>query len=207
MFYLTIGSRFLAFSTQISTVLEGGVCLTRFFSLLRVLNVWQRKLGSLVERSIPVLTPADSKSAEYFLLMRFTLSRSPRLTHLSSVAYVTPILSARCCRSCFVAPAITRSFTVLMPESLSNPPHLGPIPLIVSMSRSISTGLFLIVIDGGSLFMRVSKSMGSGRGVEKSGGTGIVRRGSFLVRRAKPYGVAAISIQKNPSVIPFKRGA
>ena len=154
-----------------------------------------------------MLTPADSKSAEYFLLMPFTLSRSPRLTHLSSVAYVTPILSARCCRSCFVAPAITRSFTVLMPESLSNPPHLGPIPLIVSMSRSISTGLFLIVIDGGSLFMRVSTSMGSGRGVEKSGGTGIVRRGSFLVRRAKPYVVAAISIQKNPFVIPFKRVA
>src|SRR4030067_1364934 len=194
MFYLTIGSRFLAFSTQISTVLEGGVCLTRFFSLLRVLNVWQRKLGSLVERSIIVLTPADSKSADYFLLMPFSLSRSPRLTHISSVALVTPILSARCCRSCFVAPAITRSFTVFMPESLSNPAHLGPIPLIVSMACSISVGFFLIVIDG-SLFSRVSTSMGSGGGGERSGGTGIDRRGAVFVRRARPYVVAAISIQ------------
>src|SRR4030067_3171325 len=189
MFYLTIGSRFLAFSTQISTVLEGGVCLTRFFSLLRVLNVWQRKLGSLVERSITVLTPADSKSAEYFVFMPFTLSRSPRLTHLSIVPWVTPNLSAICCRSCFVAPAITSSFTVFIPESLSIPAHFGPIPLIVSMSCSISMGFFLVVNVEGSLFVRVSTSMGFG--LERSGGTGIGKRGSLFACGGSPS-VAAV---------------
>ena len=49
--------------------------------------------------------------------------------------------------------------------------------------------------------------MGSGGGVERSGGTGIDRRGSLFVRRAIPYVVAAISIQKNPFVNPFKRVA